>query len=119
MINLNRKLGRVNIDLKANYVGEDLIIIISGGDRPHVGAISYGGEGFSNKDFEKNTVVYGNHKEYIISQKFSQSIGDIFKGNYMISVGIHLDDITKEEIKIVMKLSEELIEEITFIIKGE
>lgn len=119
MINLSRKIGRVNIDLKANYVGKDLIIIISGGDRPHVGAISYGGEGFSNKDFEKNTIVYGNHKEYIISQKFSKSIGDIFKGNYMISVGIHLDQITKEEIKIVMKLSEELLEEIICIIKGE
>lgn len=119
MINLNRKLGRVKINLKATYVGEDLIIIISGGDRPHVGVISYGGEGLSNKDFEKNTVVYGNHKEYIISQRFSQRIGDIFKGNYMISVGIHLEHITKEEIKIVMKLSEELLEEITSIIKGE
>lgn len=119
MINLNRKLERVNIDLRANYVGEDLIIIISGGDRPHLGSISYGGEGFLNKDFEKNTIVYVNHKEYIISQKFSQRIGDIFKGNYMISVGVHLDNITKEEIKIVMKLSEELLEEITSIIKGE
>lgn len=119
MINLNKKLGRVSIDLKATYVGEDLIIIISGGDRPHVGAISYGGEGFVNKDFKKNTVVYGNHKEYIICQKFSQKIGNIFEGNYMISAGIHLDNITKEEIKIVMNLSEELLEEITSIIKGE
>lgn len=119
MINLNRKLGRVNIDLKANYVGEDLIIVVSGGDVPHVGAISYGGEGFQNKDFEKNTIVYGNHKEYIISQRFSQRIGDIFKGNYMISVGMHLENITGEEIKIVIKLSEELLEEIISIIKGE
>lgn len=119
MINLNRKLGRVKIDLKANYVGEDLIIVVSGGDVPHVGAISYGGEGFRNKDFEKNTIIYGNHKEYIISQRFSQRIGDIFKGNYMISVGIHLENITGEEIKIVIKLSEELLEEIISIIKGE
>ena len=119
MINLNRKKGRVNIDLKATYVGEDLIISISGGDRPHVGAISYGGEGFENKEFKKNTIIYGNHKEYIISQRFSQRIGEIFKGNYIISAGIHLDNITKEEIEIVKKLSEELLEEIISIMEGE
>lgn len=119
MIKLNRKIGRVNIDLKGTYVGEDLIIIISGGDRPHVGAVSYGGQGFENKDFEKNTVVYGNHKEYIICQRFSQRIGEIFNGNYIISAGIHLDNITKEEIEIVKNLSEELLEEIISIIEGE
>lgn len=119
MINLSKTLGRVNIDLKATYVGEDLIIIISGGDRPHIGAVSYGGEGLENKEFEKNIIVYGNHKEYIISQRFSQKIGEVFKGNYIISAGIHLDNITKEEIEIVKMLSEELLEEIIFIIKGE
>ena len=53
MINLNRKKGRVNIDLKATYVGEDLIIIISGGDRPHVGAISYGGQVLKIKNLKR------------------------------------------------------------------
>ena len=66
MINLNRKIGRVNIDLKGTYVGEDLIIIISGGDRPHIGSISYGGQGFENKEFKDNTIIYKNHKEHII-----------------------------------------------------
>lgn len=119
MINLNKQLGRVDIDVKISYIGTDLIIIISGGDRPHIGSVSYGGQGFENKEFKKNTLVYENHKEYIISQKFSQRIGEIFKGNYIISVGIHLDNITKEEIKIVKKLSDELLEEIVLILEGE
>lgn len=119
MINLNRKIGRVNIDLKGTYVGEDLIIIISGGDRPHIGSISYGGQGFENKEFKDNTIIYKNHKEHIISQRFSQRIDEVFKGNYIISAGIHLDNITKEEIEIVQRMSEELLEEIILIIKGE
>lgn len=119
MISLNKQNGRVIIDLKAIYVGEDLIIIISGGDRPHVGAVSYGGQEFENKEFKDNTIIYKNHKEHIISQIFSQRIAEVFKGNYIISAGIHLDNITKEEIEIVQRMSEELLEEIILIIKGE
>lgn len=119
MISLNKQNGRVIIDLKAIYVGEDLIIIISGGDIPHIGSISYGGQEFKNKEFKDNTIIYKNHKEHIISQRFSQRIGEVFKGNYIISAGIHLDNITKEEIEIVQRMSEELLEEIILIIKGE
>lgn len=112
MINIDRNIGRININLKVMYVGEDLLIVLSGGDRPHIGAISYGGVNDENK-----TVALKHHRDDVISDLFSRKISSVFKGNYVICAGVHLDNITKDEILQVKSLSEELLEEIILIIR--
>lgn len=112
MINIDKKSGRININLKAMHVGDDLLIVLCGGDRPHIGGIGYGGV---NDD--KQTISFKNHKDYILSDLFSKEISQIYKGNYVICSGVHLDNITKEEINTVKKLSEEILEEMIFIMR--
>lgn len=112
MINIDKKSGRININLKAMYVGDDLLIVLCGGDRSHIGGISYGGV---NDD--KQTISFKNHKDYILSDLFSKEISQIYKGNYVICSGVHLDNMTKEEINTVKKLSEEILEEMIFIMR--
>ena len=112
MINIDKKLGRISINLKAMYVGDDLLIVLSGGDRPHIGGISYGG-----LDDDKQTISFENHKDYILSDLFSKEISKIFKVNFVICSGVHLDNITKEEINQVQDLSKEILEEMIFIMR--
>ncbi|WP_297134131.1 prenylated flavin chaperone LpdD [Terrisporobacter sp.] len=112
MINIDKKLGRINLNLKAMYVGEDLLIVLSGGDRPHIGGLSYGG-----LEDKSNTISFKNHKDHILSDLLSKEISKIFKGNFLICSGVHLDNITKEEINQVKKLSEEILEEMIFIMR--
>lgn len=114
MIIFKKSISRITINLKAIYVGSDLIIIVSGGDKEHLGAISYG-----VVDDKSGTIKFKNHMDDVISDMFLKEIEKVFNGNYAICAGIHLDNITKEEISQIKKLSKQLIEELILIIKGE
>lgn len=114
MIILRKNIGRITINLNAIYIGADLIIILSGGDKEHLGAISYGGV-----NDKVGTIKFKNHMDDVISDMFSKEIEKVFNGNYAICAGIHLDNITKEEISQIKKLSRVLIEELILIIEGE
>lgn len=93
MVKIERNYKDINIKLEAIFAGNDLCVLIAGGDKPHVGAIS----AYSKEDGIK-TISLKNHKDYIIGEIFINSIKDIFNGNISVSCGIHIDNISKEQI---------------------
>ena len=91
MIKIERCYKNINIKLEAIFVGDDLCAVVTGGDKPHVGAISV----YSKEEGIK-TISLKNHKDYIIGEIFINSIKDSFNGNISVSCGIHIDNISKE-----------------------
>ena len=93
--------------------GDDIQVIVGGGDRPHVGAIALAepgttthpvtGETIKNveEDSCKITAISGQgHKEKEVAIAFAKAFCVAFEVNVAASVGIHIDDATKEEIVI-------------------
>lgn len=89
----------INIKLEAIFVGDDLCAVVTGGDKPHVGAISV----YSKEEGIK-TISLKNHKSYIIGEIFINSIKDSFNGNISVSCGIHIDNISKRQMKMSMNV---------------
>lgn len=106
MIVIEKNYNYINISLKCLFAGEDLSVLIDGGDTPHVGAVT-----IYTKDEGVKSIVFKNHKDYIISEKFIEYIKDSVNGNIVVSCGIHVDNITREQLNIVNKISEEIFKE--------
>ena len=111
MIHIEKQSGRIHLILDAYPMGEDLVVMISGGDRPHLGTITAGA-----RLEPARTIQLQNHKEFYITEEIAVLLRKKFRGNFAICCGAHLDDITKEELKempeMCVQMGIELIEEL-------
>lgn len=111
MIHIEKKQGRIELTLDAYFMGEDLVVLISGGDRPHLGTITAGA-----RLEPLQTIQLQNHKEFYITEEIAVLLRKHFRGNFAICCGAHLDNITKEELKLIpelgVQMGMELIEEL-------
>lgn len=106
MIKIEKTYNDIKIKLEAMYAGNDICVLITGGDKAHVGAISV-----YSKEEGIQTISLKSHKDYIIGELFINSIKDTFLGNMSVSCGIHVDNITKEQIKEVCEICNSIFEE--------
>jgi len=105
--------GRVKINLKAILIGEDLCVIISGGDSPHIGCVTLSMPRPSLADsniISATTSVLNliGHKDDEAAKYVSHMLSSELNKNVVVTCGIHLDNITKEEINITIELLKEL-----------
>jgi hypothetical protein len=115
MLELNIKKGRVKINMKAILIGEDLCVIISGGDRPHVGCVtlSVPRPSLADESIISSTTSVLNlvgHKDDEAARYVSHTLSSKLNKNVVVTCGIHVDNITVEEINITIKLLTELTE---------
>ena len=106
---------RVKINIKAITIGEDLIAIISGGDSPHIGCVTLSTPRPSLSDskvISATTSVLNliGHKDDEVARYVSHELSSKLNKNVVVTCGIHIDNITGEEINIIVKLLKELTE---------
>lgn len=92
MIKIYRTHNRIKLKLAAIEMGKDICIILTGGE-VHLGSVTVGSIGMDNE-----TTVIKNHKEYVITKMLGDILKKEYSGSFVICCGIHLDNITKEEI---------------------
>ncbi|MBC7113821.1 MAG: hypothetical protein H5T34_07425 [Candidatus Methanomethyliales bacterium] len=96
--------GRHRVYLEAVSAGNDIVIYIGGGEKPHVGAISIcTGRG---RPF---TISLPNHKDYLVSHRASQTIFNETGRSTVVIAGIHVDDASEDDIRKLLKNSEECV----------
>ena len=87
--------------------GNDLIVYIGGGEKPHIGGASFilgTGEPFSLSSI--------GHKDYLISSSASKKISAATGRNCLVVVGIHIDSALKEEIACMVANSERCVDKL-------
>jgi gallate decarboxylase subunit D len=109
MIDLEVEKGRIKINLKAIPVGEDLCIIISGGDAPHIGCVtlSIPRPSLSDPNINSATTSVFNligHKDDEAARYVSHTLSSKLNKNIVVTCGIHVDNITTEEIETTINL---------------
>lgn len=105
--------GKYRIAAHVRFIGEDIIIIISGGTKPHLGSIAVALPRPSLEDPEKLSATssvfnFAGHKDEVIARMFSERIAAIFNRNIVTTAGIHIDDPTKSEIDKILTNAETL-----------
>ena len=106
--------GRLKINMKTFLIGEDLCVIISGGDTPHIGCVtlsvprpSLASDTLTSPTTSALTLL--GHKDDEPARYVSSFLSSKLNKNVVVTCGIHLDNITPEEIAISWELIDELI----------
>lgn len=105
--------GRIKINAKSFLIGEDLCVIISGGDSPHIGCVtlSVPRPSLSDANIISSTTSVLNligHKDDEAAKYVSHALSSRLNKNVVVTCGIHVDNITGEEIRIILNLIKEL-----------
>jgi hypothetical protein len=109
--------GRFKIQGLVQEVGQDLLVSIWGGTRPHIGAVGIATPRPSLRDPKKWSATSSNltflgHKEDTIVKKISEKLSAQLRRNVVVTAGIHWDKITSKEIKGVQNLTQKLSDQI-------
>ncbi len=115
--------GRIEIYLQACFVGEDLQLIIAGGDRPHIGAVAVSicPPGLKNSEAQEMTtsvVTVPGHKEDQLAREAAHQVAVAIGRTVSVSCGIHLEQISKQEIQVVQELVRTLVDELVVHLKA-
>jgi hypothetical protein len=109
--------GRFKVHGSVQEVGQDLLVSIWGGTRPHIGAIGVAIPRPSLKNQKKWSATSSNftfvgHKEDLVVKRISEKLATLLRRNVVVTAGLHWDRITSNEIKTIQGLTQTLSDRI-------
>lgn len=108
----NRGKGRTKVSLWANTFGSDLVVFVYN-KNAHIGAVAVGEYDHIHKRASVSLITRLGHKDDAIAQRAAYLISQSSHQPVCVISGIHLDDITVEEIEKLVANANLLVE--TFI----
>jgi len=108
---------KYKVKLVAIKSGEDLTVIISGGEKPHIGTIAVSIPRPSLKDLNKvitSTSVFTliGHKEDELSKQIAENITKITKKITVVIVGLHIEKATSKDIECLIKNTQKAVDKL-------
>ncbi len=105
--------GDYPIEAAIHVLGDDLLVAVWGGTRPHIGAVGIAHPRPSLKDpyqVSATTSVYTvlGHKEDTVAQQMATRIASALNRTVVVTAGIHWDALTPEAIKTIVANTEAL-----------
>lgn len=93
--------GRYQIQLTAVLCGRDLSVTITGGESPHIGAVCLAQYEDERNSATVSTICVYAHRDDQPAAVCAKDISSRLKCTATVSVGIHIDNATPEEINIL------------------
>ena len=103
-----------NLEALVKVIGEDILVAIWGGDKPHIGAVAIAQPRPSLKDERivsatASVFCYPGHKDDIVAKEAAEKVSAALNRNVTVTVGIHWDNIDEGGIKSVVENSRHLV----------
>ena len=107
--------GSYDLEAGVRLIGEDLLVAIWGGERPHIGAVSMAQPRPSLKDPEATSATASvfcllGHKEDELAKAASEVLAAALNTAVVVTAGIHWDNIEPEGIQKVIRNSKILVD---------
>ena len=106
-----------SLEVSAAFVGEDILVCLQGGERPHLGCViqtepreSLTGDG--SVSATSSVLNYLGHKDEVVCRYVAEKISRELKRRVVCTGGFHKDGITIEEIREVQRAVETVTEKI-------
>lgn len=107
---LTKGQGRTRVSLWAYQTGNDLVVCIYN-ENAHIGAVAVGEYDHEELRASTSVVTRRGHKDDVIAQKAAHSISKHTRRPVCVIAGIHLDNITREEIDQTIENASGLVDE--------
>ena len=101
--------GRCKLHLSALMMGEDYVINLYG-EGPHVGAVGVGNYDQNSNRASSSVITLSGHRDDRIAKECAERISKKMKRSTVVTVGIHLEHITEDEINTILKNSKHIID---------
>ncbi|MZI93446.1 hypothetical protein F9817_09570 [Vibrio sp. CAIM 722] len=117
MITLTETLTDITVTLQLIEAGPDYCVVIYGGECPHIGAVAMGQPRPSLQDSTQTSAsvsvltVMG-HKEDLLAHSIALRLASRLNAVVCVTCGIHIDDAHPDQIKVIQKLVNKLIEKL-------
>lgn len=103
-----------NLEAFVKGIGQDLLIAVWGGERPHIGAVAIAQPRESLKDRRLTSATasvfcYPGHKDDVVAKEAAEKISSALNVNVTVTVGIHWDNIDDVAIRRVIENSRHLV----------
>jgi hypothetical protein len=117
MQNLTLEFGRIKINVKSIEIGDDLCVVISGGDSPHIGCVTLSTPrpSLANMNIISSTTSVLNrisHKDDEVAKYVSEKLSSKLNKHVAVICGIHVENITEDEIKDIIGHLNEIVSSI-------
>ena len=90
--------GKHRVQLEKIMIGDDVLLILQGGEKPHIGAVVTCAPG-EEPIIEK----LGTHKDYVVLEPIAKKACESYQTMIVAVGGIHVDNATKEDIDLIIK----------------
>ena len=107
---LTKGEGRTRISLSAQSLGSDIVVSIYN-ENAHIGAIAVAEYDHKNNRTSTSVITRLGHKDDAIAQKAAYLISKHTMRPSCVIVGVHLDDITQEEIEKLLENADSLVKD--------
>jgi hypothetical protein len=109
------KQGEYDVEAHVRSVGEDLLVAISGGEKPHIGAVAVAQPRPSLKDptvtsATASVICYVGHKEDDLAKHAAEKLAASFNTRVVVTAGIHWDNLSEKGIQKVIRHSRLLLD---------
>ena len=108
---LTRGEGRTKVNLSAHYLGNDLVVFIYN-NNAHIGAVAVGEYDHDERRASTSVITRLGHKDDAIAQRAAYSISKSTKRPVCVVAGVHLDNITGEEIDELLENASLMVDEL-------
>jgi len=96
--------GKYKVWLKEEILDNGIILVVGGGELPHIGSIV-----LAEPKFTPKTINIKGHKEEKIAREFAEKTCLKMKVPVLCVCGIHVDSATKKDIKILVSNAKKLL----------
>ncbi|HDI46960.1 MAG TPA: hypothetical protein ENF82_04060 [Candidatus Methanomethylia archaeon] len=107
LLHIRKGEGRLQVSAFLIKVGEDYLIIICGGEKPHIGGFALSIEGNPPVAFS-----LPRHKDYLVAVKAASLISRSLGRTCLAVAGIHVENASREDIEKLIEHSEECVHEL-------
>ena len=113
---LTKGEGRTRISLSAQSFGDGLVVSIYNENR-HIGAVAVGEYDPTEGRASTSVITRLGHKDDAIAQKAAYLISKHTKRPSCVIAGVHLDDISEEEIRQFLENADSLVKDFLELLK--
>ncbi|GAG80591.1 unnamed protein product [marine sediment metagenome] len=122
-LRVSEKKDNFEVFAQVNELGDDLLVILYGGPRPHIGAIGIVQPRFSLKDPEtiggtSSVFTFLGHKEDVVAKEMSEELASKLNGKVVVVARMHWEGLQGEGIDEAIGLCQRLTEKILIRIRG-
>ena len=93
--------GQYDLSASVRLIGDDILVAIWGGERPHIGAVAAAQPRPSLTDVNiisstASVICFLGHKDDRLAKKAAETLAATFNTNVVATVGIHWDDLDED-----------------------